>query len=80
MLRTLLSLSSAHRSEASIVLAWAQGVAQRPIPHPSLYHIGFIQRGSSEVQQVLTHWFKRGLGRWECVNSTMIGPTLSFTL
>lgn len=80
MLRTLVSLVSTHRLEVSIVLAWAQGVSQRPVPHPSLYHVGLIQRGPNDVQQVLSHWFKRGLGRWERVSSATIGPTHSFTL
>ncbi|RDX40104.1 hypothetical protein OH76DRAFT_1490579 [Lentinus brumalis] len=54
MLRTLLSLASAHRSEVSIVLAWAEGVAHRPVPHPSLYHIALIQRGSNDAQQAIS--------------------------
>lgn len=82
MLRTLTRVTNANRTELNVVCAWARGTGQRPVPHPSLYHIGLIQRapiGAANPQQ-LSHWFKRETGAWARVSVAPVGPTHSFTL
>ncbi|KAI0363072.1 hypothetical protein BV20DRAFT_1058363 [Pilatotrama ljubarskyi] len=85
MLRTLICICGPTRTELEIVTAWACGVGRHSVPHPSLYHIALIQRDPAQAagvasQQQLTHWFKNAAGAWERLNTTVVGPSKSFTL
>ncbi|KAI0655859.1 hypothetical protein C8Q70DRAFT_1057070 [Cubamyces menziesii] len=80
-LRTSISVATPTSKELDVVTGWANGVGDRAIAHPSLYHIAIIQNASGEHQ--LSHWFKKGpKGNqvWILVSSALVQRNETFTL
>ncbi|KAI0654540.1 hypothetical protein C8Q70DRAFT_1058313 [Cubamyces menziesii] len=81
-MRTLISVAAPTSTERDVVIGWAEGVGQRAIAHPKLYHIALMQKNVSGEHQ-LSHWFKKGVRGteiWTLVSIAGVGRHETFTL
>ncbi|KAI0652977.1 hypothetical protein C8Q70DRAFT_1059734 [Cubamyces menziesii] len=80
-IRTSISVAIPTAKELDVITGWANGVGDRAVAHPKLYHIAIIQDISG--QHRLSHWFRKGpkgAEVWQLVSSSAVERNETFTV